>query len=132
MSPTFEVTIDTARKLLRVTLTGFFDVQDVEALEAEKVLALRRLAVAPNQHLTLVDVSGCKLQPQDVFHAFQSAIGDPRYMAKRIAFVTGSSLARMQVRRMLLRDDAAFFDTIEAAEAWLFRPEAAARLKASA
>jgi hypothetical protein len=121
MNPTYEIMIEPARKLLRVTLSGFFEERDVESLEAAKIAALGRLGLAPNQHLTLVDVSSCKLQPQDVVRAVQSAINDPRYMAKRIAVVIGTSPARMQVRRVLLRDDAAFFDTTEAAETWLFQ-----------
>ena len=120
MDPTFEISIEPRCGLMRVKLGGFFAVADVEALEFEKRAALVRLGMPANQHLTLVDVSECKLQPQDVFGAFQSAIADPRYMSRRIAFVTGSSLARMQVRRMLKRDDAAFFETVEQAETWLF------------
>ena len=46
-------------------------------------------------------------------------------MSRRIAVVTGSSLARMQVRRILSRNDAAFFDAEEDAEAWLFEDRAA-------
>lgn len=123
MSPTFSVTTDPARKLLRVILSGFFDLQDVAAVEVKKRAALVKLGCAQNEHITLVDVSACKLQPQDVVRAFKVAISDPRYMSRRIAFVTGSSLSRMQVRRMLDRDDAAFFDTVDAAEAWLFKGE---------
>ena len=122
MGPTFSVSIDPRCKLLRVRLSGFFQVDDVAALEVEKRAALARLGTAPNDHVTLVDVSACKLQPQDVFRAFQAAIADPRYMARRIAFVTGDSLSRMQVRRMLTRDDADFFDHVDTAEAWLFEP----------
>lgn len=122
MNATYAVTIEPHRKLLRVKLGGFFGVSDVEALETEKRAALVRLNCGRNQHFTLVDVSDCKLQPQDVFGAFQAAIADPRHMARRIAFVTGSSLARMQVRRMLRRDDADIFDSVAAAEAWLFAP----------
>ena len=122
MNPTYEVTIEPRRKLLRVTLGGFFTVADVAALEAEKRAALVRLGCERNQHFTLVDVTACKLQPQDVVAAFKVAISDPRYMARRLAFVTGSSLARMQVRRMLTRDDANIFDTCQKAEAWLFEP----------
>jgi len=120
MDATFDVTIEPGRKLLRVSLGGFFALGDVAALEVEKRAALVRLGCGPNQHVTLVDVTACKLQPQDVVGAFQATIAEPRYMARRIAFVTGSSLARMQVRRMTTRNDAAIFDSVKAAEAWLF------------
>jgi hypothetical protein len=130
MSASYTVTIDPRLGLLRITLGGFFELTDVEALETEKKAALVQLGRQRNGHLTLVDVSECKLQAQTVFGAFQSAIGDPRYMARRLAFVTGSSLVRMQVRRMTSRDNMAFFTTIADAEAWLFEPVAALRLAA--
>ena len=123
MDPTYSVSIDRSRSLLRVTLGGFFGVQDVIALESEKRDALARLNCGRNQHYTLVDVSACKLQPQDVVGAFQVAIADPRFMSRRIAFVTESSLARMQVRRIVRRPDADIFETVAEAEAWLFEPE---------
>lgn len=122
MNSTYEVTIEPRLRLLRVTLGGFFSLADVAALEFAKRAGLVRLGCSQNEHFTLIDVTACKLQPQDTVRAFQKAIADPRYMARRIAFVTGSSLARMQVRRMLTRDDAAIFDSVDAAEAWLFEP----------
>jgi hypothetical protein len=123
MTPSFAITIEPRRKLMRITLEGFFALENVAELVAEKALALARLGCARNQHYTLVDVSACKLQPQNVVIAFQTALADPRVMSKRIAFVTGSSLARMQVRRMIARDDADFFDSVTAAEVWLFAEE---------
>lgn len=122
MSPTYTVSIDRSRKLLRVSLGGFFSVSDVVALERDKRAALAELNCGRNRHFSLIDVSECKLQPQDVVAAFQVAIADQRYMARKIAFVTESSLARMQVRRIVRRDDADIFQTIADAEAWLFEP----------
>jgi len=122
MNPTYTMAIEPQRCLLRVTMSGFFALKNVAALEADRRKALARLGCARNTHYTLVDVSACKLQPQEVVGAFQSALADTRFMSRRIAFVTGSSLARMQVRRMMTRDDADFFDTVKDAEAWLFEP----------
>ncbi|RYY28988.1 MAG: hypothetical protein EOP62_01335 [Sphingomonadales bacterium] len=122
MNPTYTVSIDRFRKLLRVSLGGFFSVSDVVSLERDKRAALADLNCGRNQHYTLVDVSACKLQPQDVVAAFQVAIADQRFMARKIAFVTESSLARMQVRRIVQRPDADIFTTLAQAEAWLFEP----------
>ena len=123
MNGHFDITIDPARKLLRITLRGFFSAENVGEYLVAKNAALTRLNCRPNQHVTLVDVSASKLQSQDVVRAFQSTIADPRHQSRRIAIVTGSSLARMQVRRLLTRDNAGCFETIEEAEAWLIRPE---------
>jgi len=122
MNPTYVMNIEPQRCLLRITMSGFFGLSDVSALETDRRNALARLGCARNTHYTLVDVSACKLQPQDVVRAFEGSLSDTRFMSRRIAFVTGSSLARMQVRRMIKREDSHFFDTVEAAEAWLFEP----------
>jgi hypothetical protein len=120
MKPSYEITIDPPRGLLRITVSGFLSFDDLTGILVEKERALARLGLRPNRHLTLCDFSSCKLQSQDVVQLCRAAIADPRYMARRIVFVIGSSLARMQLRRMLERDDAKFFETMEAAEAWLF------------
>lgn len=122
MSASYSVTIDPGLGLLRITLGGFFALSDVNALEVEKKAALGRLGLPRNAHLTLIDVSDCKLQAQDVFGAFQTAVGDPRFMAHRLALVTGESPIRMQARRLLTRDNTAFFMTAAEAETWLFAP----------
>lgn len=120
MNARYTVSIDPELGLLRIALGGFFSVADVEAIEVAKKAALVRLGLPRNAHLTLIDVSECMLQAQEVFAAFQAAVGNPRYMAHRLALVTGDSPIRMQARRLLTRDNTAFFATAEEAEAWLF------------
>lgn len=119
LTPHFSVTTDPALHLLRVIMGGFFGINDVARLAEAHRIARLQLRCAPNQHLTLVDVSDCKLQAQEVVSAFQKMIGDPRYASRRLAFVTGSSLARMQVRRILTRPGTGLFDDVAQAEAWL-------------
>ena len=129
MDASYEITIEPERGLLRIVVGGFLSTEDLAGILAAKQAALVRLAMPPNTHLALCDFSACKLQSQDVVQMCRSAIADPRFMARRIVFVIGSSLARMQLRRMLVRDDAAFFETMAEAEAWLFdesRPDARA------
>jgi hypothetical protein len=131
MDPTYAITIEPERKLLRIVMSGFFAFENAAQLEIDRHAALVRLGCARNQHVTLVDVTACKLQPQDVVLAFQVALANPRYMSRRIALVTGNSGVRMQVRRVTTPSHANFFETTEAAEAWLFeevRPDARAAL----
>jgi|UniRef100_UPI0035C96994 hypothetical protein len=120
MAATHDIRLDPVRKLLTLTLTGFFDVSQVAQIHAEIVGGIATLGCAPNRHLTLVDVSASKLQAQDSVAAFGAIIVDPRIMSRKLAMVVGSSLARMQVRRILLRADAECFDSVAAARLWLF------------
>ena len=72
--------------------------------------------VAP--YVMLIDTRDCSLQSQEVVGIFGDHIaGFPK--ATRIALVNGSSLARMQLRRLLPRDYARFFDEPDAARDWL-------------
>jgi len=121
MSAAFhEITIDRDRGLLRVVVGGFLSTEYLARILAEKAAALVDLGMPRNTHLAICDFSECKLQSQDVIAMCKGAIADRRYQARKIVFVIGSSLARMQLRRMMVRDDAAFFETTAEAEAWLF------------
>lgn len=126
MNTGYTIETDKARGRMTLTLSGFFSEDDVALFTKERTAAQAALRCAPNQHLTLCDVSGCRLQSAAVVEAFTRIIGDPRAMSRRIAFVVGSSLARMQVRRMLVRDNAACFEDRASAEAWLHEDDTAA------
>jgi hypothetical protein len=120
MSPAFEIVADPQRNLLRMALSGFFQPEDVARFAERKRAAHAELRCSPNTHVTLVDVSACKIQTQTVVGAFAALIADPRYRARRTAFVTGSSLATMQVRRLIngAADMRLYADPV-LAEAWL-------------
>ena len=123
MQSHFRIATDDSRCLLRIELGGFFEAADVVALAGERAMAIGRMRCGRNRHVTLCDVSACKIQAQDVTEVFAAMIADPAFQSRRLAIVTGSSLARMQVRRMLQRDGAAYFDDVASAEAWLFAKE---------
>ena len=123
MSASHHIVIDRARRLVDLTLTGFFSVADAGLVIYEIREAILGLAGLPNTHCTLVDVREAALQPQDVVAAFAGQIADDRFRSRRLAFVVGSSVARMQVRRLIIRDDVAGFEHRDEAERWLFSPE---------
>lgn len=118
------------RDLIRVTLSGFFDPGGLAGFDRARRAALARLRCGPNQHDTLVDVSELKLQAQGVFEAFRAMIAAPETRSRRLAFVTGHAAIRMQVRRLIDRDDIRCFADLAAAEAWLAAPAIAARSQA--
>jgi hypothetical protein len=119
MAANHSIVVDPVRCIVRASLNGFFSSGDVAGFARDQRGAYAALAGRIGQHVTLVDVSECKIQPQDVVEAFRALLNDPALMSRRIAFVTGSSPARMQIRRLINRDSARFFDDIAAAEAWL-------------
>jgi len=108
--------------LLEINMRGLFDPAHARQFAAEKEIAFQRLRCKPNEHVTLVDVTACLIQPQSVVGMFQSIIADPRFKARRIAFVVGGSLAKMQLRRILDGRDTQYFQSRDAAERWLFEP----------
>jgi hypothetical protein len=115
----FLIRIEQPDNLVRIEMGGFFGQDDIQALRRTLEEKLLALTCAPNAHLTLADVRAMKIQTQDVVASFSTVVGDPKFRSKRLAFVTGSSLARLQTRRLTDRPGVAFFTEVEAAEAWL-------------
>lgn len=126
MTASYLIDVDQRHCLVRMHLAGFFTAADVEGFTRDQQAAYARLGERVGRHLTLVDVSECKIQTQDVVEAFRRLLTDPARMSRRIAFVTGSSPARMQIRRLIARDSAKFFEATSAAEHWLLEGDGAA------
>ncbi len=119
MKATHTIRIDPEKKLVDITLGGFFDVARVIQVAIDGKAAIDSLGLAPHEHLTLIDVSNFSLQSQEVVAALQSTFGNPRYASRRLAVITDKSLSPMQVLRFLKRDHAQWFDDRRVAEAWL-------------
>jgi len=119
MSAEFHIDVDSARNLVRITMSGFYSAADIEAFLVAREAAHRRLACAPNAHLTLNDLRGMKIQSQDAVVAFRRLLADPAYRSRRLAFVIDRTLARAQLERALADRDARCFSSCEEAEAWL-------------
>ena len=116
----FTIDVEPDAKLLKLTLAGFFDQDDVQRFAVEKAQAHARLGVPPHSHVTLVDVRECRIQTQEVATIFARVLRDSRYRAHRLAFVTAGSLAKMQVRRLIEGlPHARQFDDEAAARCWL-------------
>ena len=126
MSAAFTITVDPERCFLEMTLSGFFNLADVERYAAERAVAFRRLGCPPGVHVTLSDVRDCAILSQDVLAAFSRITNDPRYRARKVAFLTGMALARRQAQRMADGDRVRCFEDEAAAQAWLFEATAAA------
>lgn len=119
----FSIQVEPAHAVIRLEMGGFFGRNDVLALQRGMEDAVTMLACGPNQHLTLCDVRAMKIQSQEIVSAFAQIVGSSTLCSKRLAFVTGSSLARLQTRRLTDRPGVAFFSDLQAAEAWLLRED---------
>ena len=117
----FEIKTNPVRKLVVIKLRGMLTKADVAELYRQERDAIAAMSCALGEHLALVDLTDCPLQLQEVVNAFEREIGSSA-KARRLAMVTGKALAKMQARRIMKRDGAAIFETIEQAEAWLFSP----------
>lgn len=123
MSATFSFTIDKARSLVRITMSGLFTPDDIrDFLDARRV-AHAELGCGPNRHFTLNDVRGMKIQPQESVAGFQEMLAAPQYRSRRLAFVAARTLARSQLMRALSNREARCFENVAHAEAWLFAEE---------
>ncbi len=123
MPANFSIDVDPARSVVRITLGGFFGAADVTSFAQAQIKAYAALPKTAERHLTLCDISACKIQLQEVVDAFRRLLDDPALMSRRIAFVIGNSPAKMQIRRMVNRDTARAFERAEDAERWLLACE---------
>lgn len=101
--------------------TIFWDAAVVARFKAETEKAVASLQCPPGSHLVLVDLRGAILQSQDTIAAAQGIVGGS--MARKIALVAKNTLARMQTKRLQIRENVLLFETLEYAEAWLFDQE---------
>jgi hypothetical protein len=123
MDPKFSFQIDRSWGLVRIKMAGLFTPGDIDDFLAARRRAHDELGCAPNQHLTLNDLRGMKIQSQEVVATFREMLADPALRSRRLAFVAGPTLARSQLMRALNGRDARCFEQIEEAEAWLFAEE---------
>lgn len=128
MTPHYSIEVEPRRRLVRIKIDGFFQMRDAATFIAARYAAHAELPHrSPPNHLTLCDVSDCRIQLNGVVEALRPLLSDPDLMSRRLAFVTGASSVRMQIRRLINRETAQAFETIEDAEAWLFDAPAAPR-----
>lgn len=119
MDAHFTITVDAPQDMVRIAMGGFFSDADIGAFRFALEAKMAALHCGPNQHLTLVDVRDMKIQTQEIVSAFSKVVGHPKFHSRRLAFVTVSSLARLQTRRLTDRAGVEFFTDIPVAEAWL-------------
>ena len=131
MDARFSFQVDPSRDFVRIAMSGLFSLDDIAAFVEARRQAHRRLQCPRNAHVTLNDVRGLKIQPQETVAAFREMLAAPDYRSRRLAFVAGPTLARNQLTRALANRDARYFDDPISAEAWLLREQESARRSAA-
>lgn len=123
----YSIKVDRNKGLIRIAISGFWTAETMAAYKRDLMAAVETLPPCPGGHVTLCDISGAAIQSQQVMQEFQSFIARTPFRSRRIAMYTDSPLSRMQSKRLVSgRSDMAVFDTVAAAEAWLFADAAAA------
>lgn len=120
MSGHFTIAVAPSRNLLRVEMSGFFTVEDVHRYRIAIDTASRHLTAPPERQVMVNDISAMNIQSQEIVDAFRRVMGDVRYRDRRVGFVVASTLARMQLSRIIGSRTAQMFATSAEAEDWLF------------
>jgi hypothetical protein len=119
MADPFSITVDPARDLVRIVMTGLLLPEHVSAFFEARRAAHAKLTCAPGRHLTLADLRAVKIMPQETVSAFATLLTRPESRARRLAFVVSATLVRNQLTRILAGRDGRYFAHREEAEAWL-------------
>ncbi|WHO37825.1 STAS/SEC14 domain-containing protein [Sphingobium sp. AP49] len=108
--------------LLDISWSQLFTAEAVARYGEECKARFRAEGFAPG-YLLRMDMRASAVQPQEAVQAFRTHLGDfPK--ARRIAIVTASAIARLQVKREMRQPYLQIFDDADAALAWLLAPEA--------
>lgn len=125
MDASFSIDADAARDPIRIRTAGFFTSDDLARFAEAWRAAIARLRCPRNEHLTLVDMRAAGIQTQETVGRWRIMNADPVFRSRRLAFVTGATLARMQLQRTIAGIGAQVFTDEAEAEAWLLADEVA-------
>jgi hypothetical protein len=116
----FTIATDESRKLMIVTMSGFFTPEDATSCAGQVQLAAAAAKWRTGEFLLLVDALDGSVQSQPVIEAFQAGIAISTLRARKIAVASSSYLSRMQTKRIITGKVAGLFMTRAEAEDWLF------------
>lgn len=120
------VTVDRARKLVDVKMSGVVSPEDAGWIGEEVRAAIRSLGDDVGKHVTLYDATQVQVVPPATVALLQSTWANPavrQLWARKVAYVVSTALARMQVQRLReAREDIGIFEDRDAAIAWLLEP----------
>lgn len=115
----YKITVDSSCSIIEVVVAGLLSLDEVLAYCAEVEPLIAKCAAKAGYRM-LIDLSECAIQTQEVVGAFLThAARMPK--ARASAIITGRSIIRMQIRRVMAGRELGIFDNRSAALAWLAR-----------
>jgi len=112
----YKIKVDKLNGLVEVELGGLMPTEEVAAYMHD--LKLQFALNGLRSYSMVIDVSRCPIQSQDMIRAMGEHMAEmPK--ARALGVVTGSSLARMQVRRLFTQAYARITETVSEAREWV-------------
>ena len=96
---TYELSVDRARRLLRITMKGFISVEAFDAFEGQFRKTMDRLGWEPGTYVCLVDNRHRDIISQDMVQRIQR-FAKGTIQPARLAVLSGSALAALQSKRI--------------------------------
>lgn len=113
----YSIQVDTAHNVVEVRLGGLMPLDEVAAyiFDLKRTIDAHKLG---SDYAMVIDVSDCPIQSQDMIKAMGAHMATmPK--ARSLAIVTGSSLARMQIKRLFTQPYARIVATTDQGRAWV-------------
>ncbi|MEC3911660.1 STAS/SEC14 domain-containing protein [Sphingobium sp. CR2-8] len=108
--------------LLDIRWHGLFSSDGVAAYAREVKARFVLEGFAPG-YLLRMDMTDSAVQPQDALAAFREHLGEGKFpRASRIAIITPSAIAKLQVRREMTQEYLRIFASAQELLAWLLEP----------
>lgn len=113
----YDIQVDASQGVVEVTLGGLMPLDEVSAYIADLKRAIGTHGIG-GSYAMIIDVSDCPIQSQDMIKAMGAHMATmPK--ARALAIVTGSSLARMQIKRLFTQPYARIVATVEEGRSWV-------------
>jgi len=123
----FEIILDPHRRLLTVTLRGFWDVQTYCDYDAEVTAQLRRLNQLKAAKACLVDAREFSIQSKEVADLMVEGVAKRlSFYPERTARVVSCAISHSQAARMGKSSDQRVYDSVDEALDWLLDRRSAA------
>ena len=122
IKPGYSLITDPACRLLKVSLSGLWDLDTLENYRADRRVAIQRMAdagVAEAEILLLVDRRDQTVQSQELTNALIDMVDEVETRTARTAVIVGGALLRLQALRTSRTERTRVFTDESEAMDWL-------------